>query len=160
MRHWQAIGIKIALIATVVYSVYPLFGQAGFWNLFWLSIILTGVSYALGDLFLLKRYGNLVATIADFGLFFLVLWLSGLLLSPDPLDAFLAAFFTALFITFVEPFVHLFIQRWVVQTVHEDYNDRTSYTSPQMNTEFSNDIFPGDVKSKRSEEKENQQKDE
>ncbi|TCT24563.1 uncharacterized protein DUF2512 [Melghiribacillus thermohalophilus] len=157
MKHWQALGIKFAVIATAVYSIYPLFDEAGFWHLLLLSILLTGASYAIGDLFLLKRYGNLVASIADFGLFFLVLWLTGLMISPDPFDVLTASFFTALFITFAEPFIHLFIQRRVLETVNEEYNDRTSYTGPHPDTEFSSDIFPEDVKKKRFQEKQTEE---
>ena len=67
MDHLKVIGIKFIVIAVVIYSLFGILYNATLMNLFWISLLITGISYLIGDLFILRKFGNIKATIADFG---------------------------------------------------------------------------------------------
>src|SRR5690625_6352048 len=75
--HLKVIGIKFIVIAVVIYSLFCILYNATLMNLFWISLLITGISYLIGDLFILRKFGNIKATIADFGLSFISIWILG-----------------------------------------------------------------------------------
>ena len=68
----RAIVIKFIMITAVLWIVFGLFGYS-FGEVLVSSVLLTGVSYIVGDRIMLPRYGNVVATIADLALVFITL---------------------------------------------------------------------------------------
>jgi uncharacterized membrane protein YcaP (DUF421 family) len=67
--------IKMAFIYLVLFILIPVFGKST-----WTQIIITGLilgvlAYIIGDLWILPKFGNITAVLADFGLAALVIWL-------------------------------------------------------------------------------------
>lgn len=66
--------IKLAFIFLMLFLLIPIFGKGT-----WTQTMVTGVflalfSYILGDLWILPKFGNLMAVLVDFGLAALVVW--------------------------------------------------------------------------------------
>lgn len=81
-----------------------------FINILFLSMLVTGISF-VGDMIILPRYGNLAATIGDFGIvFFIVLFGSAYLMGNEGRIG-LGAFLPALIIALGESFLHKYIQK-------------------------------------------------
>jgi hypothetical protein len=53
----------------------PIFGRATWTQTIILGLVLVALSYVLGDLWILPKFGPGVALMADFGLSLLVIWL-------------------------------------------------------------------------------------
>lgn len=136
MDHLKALGIKFIVISIAVFSVLAIFYNATLINLFWTSVLITGITYLIGDLFILRRYGNVIATIADFPLAFLSLWIGGTIFIESGVPIVQASLFAAVFITLVEPFIHSFMINHPVETREE------TQATNQLQTEFADEIEP------------------
>lgn len=133
MHHVKALGLKFLIIAFTIYTIFGIFSDAGWVRLFWISLAVTGVSYLIGDMLVLRKFGNIPATILDFGLaFFSLFILGGLFLGPNvPLIT--TSILTAFFITCCEPFIH----GYVVNHFSTETFERKDWRSMnQMQTEF------------------------
>ena len=75
MKHIVALLIKYTAITTVLLIVLSIFQGISIPRVLLISLFLTGVAYLIGDLFILPKYGNMIATMADFGLTFFGIWL-------------------------------------------------------------------------------------
>jgi len=137
MRHAIALLIKFAAIATVLFSLLGIFYNATPGEILSIAIITTLVAYVLGDLFLLPRFGNLVATIADFGLAFLAVWALGSIFIEQTFDILTASFFAALAITVVEAFFHIYMANRVL---NDGTNNRNQEAGNNDNTNFVTEI--------------------
>ncbi|MFC4557264.1 YndM family protein [Virgibacillus kekensis] len=144
MRHLAALGIKFVVISVAVFSILGIFYNATLTNLFWVSLLVTGIAYFVGDLFVLKRYGNLIATIGDFPLAFLSIWLLGMLFIERDLPILPASLFAAFFITLCEPLLHSFIIN------HEEKAEELP-ASGKLQTETAEEIEPDIDKNKSKE---------
>ncbi|WP_138418469.1 YndM family protein [Aquibacillus sediminis] len=133
MNHFKTIGIKFLIIGTIVFSMFGIFGGASLTDMFIISLLVTAVAYVVGDLFILPRFGNLFATIADFGLAFLSLWILGLLFFAPEFGIVPTALFTAFFIACTEAVFHIYVNN---QTPHD--HDEIYLENRRMNaqTEF------------------------
>ncbi|KJE27764.1 hypothetical protein LG52_1038 [Geobacillus kaustophilus] len=115
MRHLLALVLKYLLTATVMFAILPLFLRISSAEILWFSLWLTLVAYALGDLYVLRRLGNVSATIADFGLVFVAVWI-GIGAFYDIAGAAMlnAAFFSALLAALGESLLHAYVLRFVI----------------------------------------------
>lgn len=75
MKHLAALVIKFVLVAIVFEVLLNLMTNLTFGQILWLSLIVTVVSYAIGDLLVLPLSNNTVATIADALITFVVLYM-------------------------------------------------------------------------------------
>ncbi|MBT2214946.1 YndM family protein [Virgibacillus dakarensis] len=100
--------------------------------MFWISLFVTGISYLIGDLFMLRRFGNIAASIADFPLAFLSLWVLGTLLIESSIPIVMLSLMAAFFITFCEPFIHTYI----IENQLSDDGRTDSPKMSQLQTEF------------------------
>ncbi|WP_165769183.1 YndM family protein [Virgibacillus profundi] len=131
MAHLKVLGIKFIVIAILVFSLFGIIYNATLLNLFWISLLVTGISYLIGDLFILRRFGNVTATIADFGLAFLSIWLLGNLFLAEGMPVILLSLTAAFFMTCGEPLIHIYIQNQF-----SDDHQRGFGTKKQLQTEF------------------------
>lgn len=131
MNHLKVLGIKLIVISIIVYSLFGILFNASLINLLWISLLVTGISYLIGDLFALRKYGNIVASIADFPLAFLLLWVLGNLFIDRGMPIALLSLTGAFFITLCEPLIHAYMQNKFSDYVQED-----SPTINQLQTEF------------------------
>ncbi|SES97519.1 Protein of unknown function [Salinibacillus kushneri] len=159
MRHFLSIGIKFVVICTVVLSLYSVFQNPGVLSLLGISIALVGLGYLLGDVLILRRFGNLTATLSDFALSFLVLFFYGIIMDIPTWEAGNMALFSALFITVTESLFHFYMQNRVFD--EPSYNDESYRTTKRINsrtmqTETSDEVFPYDVRRKQHKKKNKQ----
>jgi hypothetical protein len=75
MKHVKAIAIKTVVIALLSWIVLSAFGEVPHAQSLITGVLISLVIYIVGDLLVLRKIGNVVATIADMGGAFLVAWL-------------------------------------------------------------------------------------
>ncbi|WP_194841335.1 DUF2512 family protein [Salinibacillus xinjiangensis] len=158
MRHIMAFGIKYLVITIAVLSVFSAFTNPTIIGMLGISALIVALGYFMGDLLILRKFGNLMATLADFGLAFLVLFFYGIALNIPTGQVGTAALFAAFFIAIAEGLFHFFMENRVFRD--PTYTDEDRYhvhqvSSSKLQTETSDEVFPYDVKRKNKQ----QQKD-
>lgn len=111
LKYVTALLIKFVMVTLVLWVVLGAFFNISFGDILITSILLTGAAFLIGDLFILPKYGNPIATIADFGLALLGVWLLGALLFEQPISLGAAAFLSAIVIAIGEFFFHMYLQK-------------------------------------------------
>jgi predicted membrane protein len=74
MKHVKALAIKFVSSLVLLSLILGLLFDMAFSNIFLITLVLSVAAYLIGDLMILPRTNNTVATIADFGLAFLIIW--------------------------------------------------------------------------------------
>jgi hypothetical protein len=143
MKHVWALLIKFAVIGTVIFSLYGLFNDVSLMSILFLALVITGVSYVAGDLYIYPKFGNMIAIAADFGLVLVMLWLlSYVAMAHIVSNPFTAAFFSALVIAGLEPLFHVYIRDHVLSrnsasyipgVYKADYSTEFAQEKPTMN---------------------------
>lgn len=139
MKTITALIIKFIMITVVLWIVLGLYGVS-FAGILLTSVLLTGVSF-IGDMFLLPRIGNIAATIADFGLAFILIWLVSTYFVGQPVRSGMAAFISAIIIAVGEFVFHKYLQNQIFtdeKVVPE--KDFSSYQRNNMQTEFGSEV--------------------
>ncbi|HEE9034592.1 MULTISPECIES: YndM family protein [Bacillus] len=117
MKHIVALLIKYTAVTAVLLVILGIFQGISIPRVLLISLFLTGAAYLIGDLFILPKYGNMIATMADFGLSFFGTWLLTSLFTN--LDATrnigLSSFIAALIIGGTEVFFHIYMKRLVLR---------------------------------------------
>jgi hypothetical protein len=114
MKHLKALGIKFIVTSIVLLSVLGIYYNSTILEIIMISALVTGVAYVVGDLFILPKFGNIVATLADFGLAFLSIWGLSLLFIAPPDRLATAALFAAVFIMLSEALFHAYMENKVL----------------------------------------------
>ncbi|MDR4151263.1 YndM family protein [Bacillus thuringiensis] len=119
MKHIVALLIKYTAITAVLLIILGIFQDISIPGILLISLLLTGAAYLIGDLFILPKYGNMIATIADFGLTFFGIWLLTSLFTDldSTRNIGLSSFIAALIIGGIEVFFHIYMQKLVL---HKD----------------------------------------
>lgn len=141
MKHVNALIIKFVMITAALWIVLGLGFDVSFGDIIITGIILTIVSYILGDLFVLPAYENSAATIADFGLAFAGVWMIGYFLYEQPISLRFAALLSALLISVGEIFFHRYMANQVIirgSVSRKDEDDMTR--SGKLQTEFGSEL--------------------
>ncbi|WP_163970507.1 YndM family protein [Oceanobacillus halotolerans] len=136
MDHIKAIGIKFIIVSVVVFSIFAIFYNVSIGNLVWMSLLVTVATYLIGDLYMLPRLNNLVTTIADFGLSFVLLWVLGLMLIEVSIPIALASLFAAFFITVTDPLFHTYMIERVLDEEKAKPRRRETREFGSFQTEF------------------------
>ncbi|RIW34014.1 DUF2512 family protein [Bacillus salacetis] len=137
MRHLKAFLIKFvacfALLAIILGGIYGI--TLG--DVFVISLVLGIISYAAGDLFLLPRSNDTTASLADFGLAFLLIW--AMTANMTPVDNVLVpSLISAAGIAVFEYFYHKYLARNVLGR-EEEVRTRGNL---QFQTEASEELSP------------------
>ncbi|WP_407268618.1 YndM family protein [Radiobacillus sp. PE A8.2] len=136
MKHIKAFLLKFLVIAITLLSILAIFNHASITNIIIMSVLVTGVSYVIGDLFILPKLGNLIATIADFGLSFIAVWiLGGIVFDTGVVGIVSASLIAAILISCSEALFHIYMQNRVLKTDDDIYVVR-NYTTRNLQTEF------------------------
>lgn len=109
MKHFKALTFKGIMTVLFLFAVLWFGFGVSFGSILILSVILGAVSYLSGDLFILPKKKNMVATIADFGLTFIIILLSGMWFLSLSGSVVLAAFISALLVSVGEYYFHLYL---------------------------------------------------
>ncbi len=139
MKTITALIIKFIMIVAVLWIVLGLFGVS-FANILLTSVVLTGVSF-IGDMFVLPRVGNVAATIADFGLALVLVWLVGTYFFNQPIRLGMAALLSAIILAVGEFVFHKYLQKQILidEKVVPEKNFN-SYQKNNMQTEFGSEV--------------------
>ncbi|HZG72228.1 MAG TPA: YndM family protein [Chondromyces sp.] len=114
MEHIKALAIKGLMTLAVLFLVLGVGYDVGFGDILTLTLTLGIVSYLLGDLFILPRTNNLFATLADFGLSFLLLWALGDMIIEQNIPLLQAALLSSVAVAVGEWFFHRYMDRNVL----------------------------------------------
>jgi len=136
--------IKFIATFAVLYIILGLFYDMSFGNVALISIVLTLAAYLIGDMLILPRSNNTMATIADFALAFAIIWLMGENLTfGDSLlfPALIGAAGIALFETFFHKYVANQLQNEAKSSKNEGQG-KNQPTNLRYQTEASREITP------------------
>lgn len=145
MEHVKALGIKFIVISIVLFSILSSFYTATLGNILVISLLVTGVAYVVGDLFILPRLGNLIATIADLGLAFIAVWMLSELFFVADYGIVTASLFSALLIACSEAIFHLYMNRKVLQSEEEIFVKNRNTNVGNLQTEFAEEEYDRDI---------------
>ncbi|WP_077328381.1 YndM family protein [Virgibacillus siamensis] len=147
MDHVKALIIKFIMCTAVLWIVLGAFYGVGFGDILMLSVLLTAVSYIVGDLLLLPRFENWGATLVDLGLTFLGIWFLGPLLFEENIPLGTAAIFSAIVIAVGEYFFHKYMEKEVLDDWDQFVTDEDrDVERAKVQTEFSEELSDTDRK--------------
>ena len=109
MKHLGAIIIKFVMIAVILEIILMLMTSLSFASILLVSLGVTVLAYLIGDIWILRKTNNIVATISDVILSLVVILLFNLFYRPG--ISFGAAILSAVIIGIGEYFYHKFIAR-------------------------------------------------
>lgn len=74
MKNLTNLIIKAVMIEILLALLIPVFGRSTWSQTLITGLVLVVISYVLGDLWILPKFGNVAAVIADFGVYALGIW--------------------------------------------------------------------------------------
>ena len=160
MKHIVALLIKYTAISAVLLMILGIFQDISIPRILFISLVITGGSYLIGDLFILPKYGNMLATIVDVGLSFVGIWALTYLLTNIDLTRNIgaSAFFAALLIGVAEIFFHIYMKK-VVLHEEEDSRELTNMHHDRYAMEISHEYLNhSEIEKVRCMQKENDTK--
>ncbi|MFP3668814.1 YndM family protein [Priestia sp. SIMBA_032] len=133
MKHLKALIIKFVMSAVVLGIILTGIYSYGFSDSMLISLILTVVAYALGDLLVYRNAAddsdykkrNIIATISDLILSFLVIWIMGASLFGNTSTIIQGSIISAIVITIGEWFFHKYLDKHVLNTDNHRDTDTT-----------------------------------
>ncbi|MGF2616095.1 DUF2512 family protein [Rossellomorea vietnamensis] len=120
MKHVNVLFIKFAVSVVVFWISLDLFFEATFIDILSFSLLITVVSYFVGDQILLPRIGKMNAVITDFFLTYLVVWIFGGILFDSYLQVAWGSIISALLIASSEMFVHSYIIKNIASEIRKN----------------------------------------
>jgi hypothetical protein len=136
MKHIKAIAIKFVSSLVLLSIILGLFFDMAFSNILLISLVLGVAAYFIGDLLILPRTNNTVATLADFGLAFLIIWLMSENLTYGD-NHFSMSLIAALGVALFEYMFHKYLARNILPD-----RGRQQTTTLQYQTEASEELTP------------------
>ncbi len=116
MKHALALVIKFAMIAVVLEVVLGYLTDLSIVNILYVALAVTLLAYLIGDLFVLDKTNNTVATIADAGLALFTIWAFNWIM-PDADISFTDALIAAAVLAVGEWIYHKYVRRAVFPPV-------------------------------------------
>lgn len=114
MQHMKAIGIKGVFTTIILLSFLGIFQGITISQIITISIIITGITYLIGDFIILPTFNNLIASIVDFGLAFLSVWLLTGFFTGQTTSLVILSVAIAYIFTFCEALFHIYMQEKVL----------------------------------------------
>lgn len=147
MKTLTALAIKFIATFAALYVILGLIYGASFQSVVLLTVLIGIISYIIGDIVLLPRTNNVVATSIDFGLAFLIIWSIEAFGNVDDnyLTLFWASIFGGLGVAFFEYFFHIFMYR---RFYPHEQKSKQNMTVMNYAMEASEDITPSPKDSK------------
>lgn len=138
MRHLKGIALKLIATIPLLYVILGVLYDMSFRNVLLISLVLGIVSYIIGDLFILPKTNNLIATAADFGLALLVIWFMSENLAYGD-NIFTMSLIAALGVTLFELLFHMYMANNVL---NGDRSNQKEKVRLQYQTEASDELTP------------------
>jgi Protein of unknown function (DUF2512) len=140
MKHIKPLAIKFISSLVLLSVILGLFFDMSFGNIFLITLVLGVVSYVIGDLFILPRTNNIIATLADLGLAFLVIRFMGDALAyGDNGDMFRMSLIAAIGVALFEYAFHKYVANRVL---NENQSRENQQTKLRYQTEASEELTP------------------
>lgn len=137
MNHVKLLAVKC--IASLI-GLYLILGAGygiSFGNVFLITLILGAGSYIVGDMLILPKTNNYVASIADFGLSYIIIyWMSDALTVGGNLV--FTSFIASIGVTVIEFYFHYYVE------TNLDFNEeeRQKPARLQYQTETAEELYP------------------
>ncbi|MBE5101535.1 YndM family protein [Priestia aryabhattai] len=133
MKHVKALIIKFVMSAVALGIVFTGIYNYDFSDSILIGLVLTVVAYALGDLLVYRNAAddsdykkrNIVATISDLILSFLVIWIMGASFFGNTITFIQASVVSAIVIAVSEWFFHKYLDKHVLNTDNDKHTDAT-----------------------------------
>jgi len=143
LKHIKALGIKWVILIVAIFPVYGIITYASLLNILLITTVLLGVTYLIGDLFILRRFGIIVTSIADLVLSFSILYVFGNIINGIPTQTFIPALTATGFIVAFETFFHVYMENQVLQLGPHVYDkSRQTLVPKKLRVEASEELFP------------------
>ncbi|MEN2465148.1 DUF2512 family protein [Ornithinibacillus sp. FSL M8-0202] len=130
--------IKLVLTTAILWIVLGLIYHVSLMNILIISIIISTLAF-LGDIFILPSVRNFWATIGDFGLSFVGIYVLGLWLTEDSTFLTDAALISAIGIAIGEVFYHRYLKDNIFHAKNRS-SPQNIRTFTGMQTEFSKEL--------------------
>lgn len=145
MDYVKALIIKLLMCTAVIWFVLGVMYNVNFGHVITLSLFITIASFILGDIFLLPKFENWGATIADFILVFAAVWIYSANFINVNFSLLNAAAITAIIIAIGEIFFHQYVDRHILHVddriiIRDD--DNRDIRQSELKTEFGEEIDP------------------
>lgn len=144
MKYIPTLLVKFIIITAVLWTILGFMFEVSFANVLITSIVLTGASFIIGDLYVLPKIGNVGAAMVDFVLALGGIWMLGLFLFDEPsIRLGTISLVSAVGISLGEILVHWFMAKQLTK------GDMTisGYYDNELLTEYSDELEP-DIKNK------------
>ncbi|WP_171016801.1 YndM family protein [Pseudalkalibacillus caeni] len=139
MEHVRAFLIKFGIITVVLLLVFGLFYGVDFADIVSISLILSIVAY-IGDLAIMPRVGNTIATLGDIALSYVMLYVLGGLFIEAAIPLGWASFISAVIIGGGEFFFHRYLQKTVTHDPDKERDTHSEFRdNAPMATEFADE---------------------
>lgn len=154
MKHVRALCLKFIVSLVLLYVVLTLFFGVPFGEMFVLTLFLGVISYLVGDLLLLPRTNNTTATMGDFGLSLVLIWVILAMQNNPPYGTLAtASIVSAIGVTVFEYFFHRYMEANVLnETENGKRENREKPGSLQYQSESSEELYPVTPSKKQNEE--------
>jgi Protein of unknown function (DUF2512) len=139
MRHLTVLIIKF-IACTIAFAIgLDLFFDANIVDVLSFSLTVTVASYLLGELIVLKHFNSTAATIADFLLAYMSVWIFGSIVLNDYMQIAWGSIISAVIITGAEVLVHRYLTS--NDSAYQSNRDQAVGLNPRMAyiTEFAED---------------------
>ncbi|WHX98347.1 YndM family protein [Neobacillus sp. DY30] len=149
MKHVKALAIKFVASLVLLSLILGLLFDMAFSNIFLITLVLGVAAYLIGDLLILPRTNNTIATIADFGLALFIIWLMSENLTYGD-NHFLMSLIAAVGVALFEYMFH----KYVANNIVKNKGGQQQQTGQlQYQTEASEELTPvrQDVRSSQEE---------
>ncbi|GEL76234.1 YndM family protein [Tenuibacillus multivorans] len=137
LNHFKLLSVKFLVTLVLLYLILGFGYDVAFSNVLMISLAVTLIGY-LGDVFILPRTNNTVATVTDFILAYVVVYFMTDMLTVGG-DVFTASLISAIGITICEWFYHKYVQNEFKDSGYKEDDRANDYT---LQTEFSEEIEP------------------
>lgn len=140
MKTAVAIIVKFFVTLAIAWISFMLFGTASFWTVLTIAAAATLLNYLIGDLLVLSRFGNIIASIVNGVIGGALAWIV-LLYSPVTYYYMTSVYIFAVIVAVAEFFFHMYlISAHIVDRKKADadlYSNKISY-----NTETGSELYP------------------
>ncbi|MCY8480815.1 YndM family protein [Bacillus mojavensis] len=141
MKHIIALASKTALTLALLYVILDRVYHASFLSVLFIAFFLSFVTYLSGDILILPRTSNVTASLADFGLSLVILWVFLETQTRNGFSPFAAALIASVCLTVFEYFFHRYLLKNVLDETFR--NELTAKDNTlQYQTEASDELFP------------------
>lgn len=138
MKHVIAFAVKGIASLVLLYLILGMMFGMSFGNVLFITLVLGMVTYIIGDMLILPRTNNLVASVADFGLALMVIWLMSSVL-PNGGNLFSMSLISSLGVALFEFFYHKYISNNVINNSQTSQNYSGNL---RFQTEASEELTP------------------